>query len=305
VRGPNQIRRRESGHSSTQEKQAQELAITLASRQVMRVPWNRFRQAHDEYVRWEAFALWVRAIVDVDGCVPPSVVAVLKKRCADFIEQAAHLHPPELVALRLHEWIHNHVFTYAKQEGWLDALHFYGVRDPRCEAAWAHWEPCTQEWKRNRLRVYPAFETWWRAAQDRELFQEVSADRVLDVVETYVDWMAFVQWLRPLLGSDVKPASQVVRELRRRCPDFLTVSLDEGPNRQDWRSLTSYIEERFFPEVKKEGWLDYVREKACHHPRNVRALAYGERWMNDCSVNPALLYPRFSRWRYAADNFCE
>jgi len=57
--------------------------------------------------------------------------------------------------------------------------------------------------------------------------------------------------------------------------------------------------------LEKEGWLDYVQQKAGHHPRHVRTVAYSAQWMKDYSRNPASPYPRFSRWRFAADNFCE
>jgi hypothetical protein len=305
VCGPNQIRKEETSHTGTLAGKAQAVAVHLASRQVMRVPWKLFRQAHDQYVQWEAFVLWVKAVVNAEGCASLEVAADINRRSPGFLEEAAPFKPPELLALRLHEWIHDRIFVHSKQEGWLDALHFFGVRDPRCEGAWALWETCEQQWKANRPRVYPPFEIWWREAQDRKLFQEVSASRVVDVVEAYVDWMAFAHWLRPFIGADDKLPSQVARELRRRCADFVTSSMNERPKGQHWQGLITYIEERFFSKVKTEGWLDYVQQKACHHPRHVRTIAYSEHWMKTYSRSPVLPYPHFSRWRYAADNFVE
>ncbi len=305
MRGPNHIKQGETRLPLSLAKQAQAVAVSLASKQLMRVRWKRFRQAQDDYVQWEAFVLWIKAIVTAEGCAPLEVAGGIKKRCPGFLEEAAPLQSPELLALRLHEWIHNRIFLEAKHEGWLDALQFYGVRDPRSESAWAHWEQCEQDWRTNRSAGYPEFETWWRTAQDRKLFQEVTASRVIDVVETYVDSMAFAHWLRPFLGGDAKLPSQVARELRRRCPDFVTSSTKEGPQGQLWEGLTTYLEESFFAEVKREGWLDYVQQKTCHHPRHVRTIGYSERWMKSYSQSPVLPYPRFSRWRYAADNFVE
>jgi hypothetical protein len=302
VRGPNQTRREKMSRSRALGK-AREIALGVASSQATRVPWQRFRRAHEEYVQWEAFVLWAKAIVDAEGCAIPLVLSALKKRCASFVKQSAHWHPPELLALRLHEWIHDRVFAYAKQEGWLDALHFYGVRDPRCEGAWAHWEQCEQEWTRDKQKVYPAFSTWWRAAQDHELFQQVSARRLVGIVKVYVDWMAFVQWLRPFLSRDVKLPGQVARQLRRKCPHLVESTFQNGLTAKNLQSVTKSIEERFFLDVKEEGWLDCVRQRASTHPRHVRTIAYSEFWMKHLSRNPSLTYPPFSRWRYMADNF--
>lgn len=302
MRGPNQIRQEATAYTSTVANKAQTAASSFASRQLRRVPWRRFHPAYDQYVLWEAFVLWVKAVVTAEGCVPLPVLSAVMKRCPGFVEEPARSQRPELFALHLHEWIHNRIFIGAKQEGWLDALHFYGVRDPRCEGAWAHWEQCEREWQKNPTGGYPEFETWWRAAQERRLFQEVNASRVVDVVETYVDWMAFAHWLRPIIGDNAKPASQVAREMRRRCPDFVIASLGDRPDSLVWQSLIAHIEERFFPQVKSEGWLDYVQQKVGHHPRHIRTTAYSEHWMENYSRNPVVPYPRFSRWRYAADN---
>jgi len=46
----------------------------------MRVPWVRFHKTYEEYLRWEALALWARAIVETEGSGPSWLVATLKKR---------------------------------------------------------------------------------------------------------------------------------------------------------------------------------------------------------------------------------
>ena len=132
----------------------------------MRVPWDRFYLAYEEYLRWEALALWVRAVVATEGSAPSWLAATLKKRCPGFIENEALLNEPRLLGFLFHEWIHNQIFGLVKQEGWLDALMFYGVRDIRGQSTWAYWEHCEREWHRNRPSSYPDFEEWLRLAQN-------------------------------------------------------------------------------------------------------------------------------------------
>ena len=301
----NEARQKKTRRTTLIETELQRVAANLASKQVMRVSWKRFCKAHEEYTRWEAFVLWVTAIVEAEGGPSASLLRVLRRHCADFIEQANQTREPELLALRLHEWIQDRIFGYAKQEGWLDALHFYGVRGPRCEGAWAYWEYCEREWKDKRRPTYPGFETWWRSAQNYNLFPKVTAARAAHVVDTYVDWMAFAHWLRPLMGANLKSPIEVARELQRRCPEFAPEQLTGRPKQESWQSFVEHIEDRFFSKVNRQRWFDYVREKTYNHPRHVRTIAYSDRWVQQWSSDPTLPYPRFPQWRQAADDFIE
>ncbi len=301
----NGARQKKMRRTTLIETNAQRVAAALASKQAMRVSWKRFCEAQEEYIRWEAFALWTRAVVEAQGGAPHSLLRVLKKRCVGFIEQRTMSREPKLLALRLHEWIQDRIFIAAKQEGWLDALHFYGVRGPRCEGAWAYWEYCQREWKHKRRSTYPGFETWWRSAQNYNLFQKVTAARAADVVDTYVDWLAFAHWLRPLMGGNLKSPNEVARELQRRCPDFAPEHLTGRPKEESWQSFVKHFEGRFFSIVSQQHWLDYVREKAYNHPRHVRTIAYSDHWLQEWFSDPTLPYPPFPQWQQAADDFIE
>src|SRR6266404_399308 len=301
----NKVLQKKMRRTTLIEANAQRVAANVASKQVMRASWKRFCEAHEEYIRWEAFVLWVTAIVDAQGGPSTSLLRVLRRRCADFIEQATPTREPELLALRLHEWIQDRSFSYAKQEGWLDALHFYGVRSPTCEGAWAYSEYCEQEWKDKPRSTYPRFETWWRSAQKYNLFPKVTAARAVHVVDTYIDWLAFAHWLRPLMGGNVRSPTEVARELRRRCPEFAPAQLTGRPRQESWQSFVKHIEDRFFSKVNQQRWLDYVREKADNHPRHIRTIAYSDRCLRERSCDPTPPYPPFLQWRQAADEFIE
>jgi hypothetical protein len=149
-------------------RRVQELVHRRAMSQLLRVPTDDFCQSQQEYLDWESFSLWVRAVVGAEGRVPLWMTPVLRERCPGFLEHAqqwriAHpkkaLHLPHLLL----EWIHDHIFARVKQDGWLDALIFYSVRDSYSQCTWAHCEECEDEWSHIRPARYPSFDEWRRA----------------------------------------------------------------------------------------------------------------------------------------------
>ncbi len=145
------------------EQRIRSIARRRAKLQLFRVGSLRFERARREYLEWEAFSLWLRAIAGVERSLPGRVVRTLQKRCPSFLPQGVAR--PRVLPLQLLEWIHDHIFSAAKREGWLDALIFYSVRDPRSQRTWAYWEHCEREWKRKRPRSYPFFERWLQSAK--------------------------------------------------------------------------------------------------------------------------------------------
>ncbi len=276
----------------------------------MRVPWNRFQKAYEEYVRWEAFALWVRAIVEGEGCAPSWLAATLKKRCPGFIENEALLNEPRLLGFRFHAWIHNQIFGLAKQEGWLDALLFYGVRDLRSQSTWAYWEHCEQGWHRKRPSSYPNFEEWSRLARNYNPCQEASVASVADAVEQYAEWKVFACWLQPLSGATIDLPRRVARQLERRCPGFLKprnsddIKSHDGGAKSGERLMT-WIEDHFFSQAKEEGWFAMILKQARTHPLYARIVQYSKRWNKSWSQNPMAVYPSFVQWRHVAENYVE
>lgn len=149
------------------ERRAQASARARAKRQLSRVSSPRFENAQREYIKWEAFSLWVRAIADAEKGLPAGVVRALRQRCPSLLLQG-RTRPkilPKILPLHVLEWIHNHVFSVAKRQGWLDALVFYAVRDPRSQRTWAYWGHCEHDWKRKRPCSYPTFKQWVRAIE--------------------------------------------------------------------------------------------------------------------------------------------
>jgi hypothetical protein len=276
----------------------------------MRVPWNRFQKAYEEYLRWEAFTLWVMTIVDIEGSAPSWVVATLKQRCPGFLEKTVPLKQPGLLGFNLREWIHNQVFGDVEQEGWLDALLFYGVRDVRSQRTWAYWEHCEEEWHRRPPSPFPGFEEWLRLARNYNPDRETSVTNLAEVLEQYVEWKIFACWLEPLTKAKIELPKRITKELERRCPGFLDVSGSNSTMRHHNKAntgqrLMNWIEDQFFSDAKKEGWLDCIRLQAQSHPLYARVMGYSRRWNRSLLQNPTAEYPSFVQWCSAAENYIE
>jgi hypothetical protein len=292
------------------ERSVQAIARRQATRQLMRVPWGRFRKAHRAYPRWLAFALWTQAIVAAEGHTPSWLAAIVRKRCPGFMAKEALTTEPGVLALRLHEWIHKQVFRHAKEEGWLDALIFYGVRELRSQAAWVYWEHCEKEWNRRRPRAYPTFQKWWQTAQRYRLGEKASVARVAETVERYVEWQTFAYWLRPLLETNRELPARVAAEMERRCPGFLEFNNSHALGKQEekgraWRRLLAWIDDHFFSEARKQGWFETVVDQARNDPHHARIVEFYKRWNKSWSQNSAIAYPSFGQWRRAADTYVE
>jgi len=292
------------------ERRVQGIARRRATKQLMKIPWARFHKAYQEYLRREALALWVRAIVEAEGSAPSWLLASLKQRCPVFIEKKTTLNEPGLLGFRLHEWIHNQIFGCARQEGWLDALIFYGVRDLRSQSTWAYWEHCEQEWARRRPSSYPNFEAWLRLARNYNPGDETSVAKLADAVEQYVEWQVFACWVRPLSGATIEVPRCVATQLERRCPGFLKPRISDDIKSRDGKArarghLMAWIEDHFFSEAKKEGCFDMILMQARNHPLYARIVQYSERWNKSWPENPTAVYPSFVQWRHAAEIYIE
>jgi hypothetical protein len=269
----------------------------------MRVPWDRFHKAYEEYIRWQAFVLWARAIVELEGSTPPWLEAILRKRCPGFAEESTRLNKPELLGLQLLPWVHNQVFGIAKEEGWLDALVFYGFRDIRAQGYWAYWEHCESEWKTRPPAPVPTLVQWRRSASSWKLRGDVSCAAVAKAVEKYIDFEALVYWLRPLFqAGKVQLSAHVGLELEQECPGLLEFANRESSaacenKSRSWRSLFAWGKDHLLLHAKRDGWLDCVLRQVLIHPLHVRIVDYAALCCKSGLGNNALPYPSLRRWQ--------
>ncbi|MHB8500922.1 MAG: hypothetical protein ACYDHE_08260 [Candidatus Acidiferrales bacterium] len=291
------------------ERRVGHIASRRASRQLMQVPWDRFHKAYEEYIRWQAFVLWARAVVELEGSAPSWLEAILRKRCPGFVKQVARSNKPELLGLQLLPWVHNQVFGFAKEEGWHDALVFYGFRDARSQGYWTYWEHCESEWRKRRPASFPAFVQWMRSALNRKLHGDVSCAVVAKAVEKFIDFEALVYWLRPLYrGAKVQLPPHVALELKQESPSLLefvsreTLAAYEDKSRS-WQSLFNWGKDHVLSQAKKEGWLKFVLRQASIHPCHVRMAGYAHLWCRSQAENPTSPHPPFREWRRDAESY--
>lgn len=160
---------KKSARLSDSEVLITERARKLAEHQLQAVAPERLSQTVSEQIDLRAFAFWVRLLVEHSTNIPDNVVGELNQRCPGFLESAAayrrtHPREPEFLWLRLISWIDEHVFGFAKQEGWAHALGYYAARDPRSDRVRAYWARCDKKWKQKIPNTIPGFEEWLGAA---------------------------------------------------------------------------------------------------------------------------------------------
>jgi len=139
----------------------------LAEFQRRSVAPQRLSEAISNYIEWQAFAYWVRSIRDAEGRISPMMKATLEVRCPGFLAlPSRRREAPVSWWFRLISWIDEHIFGYAKAEGWSHALGYYAVRDSRYDQIESYWRHCEQTWKCSRPTALPTFEEWREAAID-------------------------------------------------------------------------------------------------------------------------------------------
>src|SRR5271157_5978207 len=308
--------------------QLQRIARERADDEARRIPWQRLYDARNQYVDWQEFNLWARSILEVEGRVPASLAEILNDRCPGFLRteedlmaKAAKNRP---LPIRLEDWIDEHIFGFAKQEGWFNAIAFYAVREPRYQRAEVCWSECVAKWKKVKPIQYPSFDEWKDAAahcdDTAHLVPDVrkastsaklvAPDRLAEAVALYIDWEAFAYWARPALESGSEYPAEVVRELERRCPGYLDARLTapakaSGGRAQDWEDLMLWIGDHFFQDAKTEGWFDVVLVQVRNHPRAVRTMEFADHCDELRGSELQSPYRVFEDWRREADSYVD
>src|SRR5215469_4135801 len=107
----------------------QRLARERAEAQARPVPWQQLLQSRNQYIDWQEFYLWVRSVLGSENRIPEWLIEILDERCPGFVEKEREMTPKAAknrpLALRLEDWIEDHVFGFAKQEGWFNAITYY------------------------------------------------------------------------------------------------------------------------------------------------------------------------------------
>lgn len=300
--------RRKTTRISGAEARLQSIASRNASKQLLGLPWSKFRNAYETYPRWQALALWSEAIIRIAGCAPRPVLTTVNEQCPGFI--GAKREWQSAPAFHLLEWVHGSRFGDAKREGWLDALIFYGARHPTSRAAWAFFEKCEEQWDRRRPASLPSFDRWWQFAQRAPLHNGPSCAAVSEAVKSLIDWKAFTFWLRPLFFGSIGLPPRALSELESRCPELTELSKEPSTMRRAttrsglWRRISGICEDRSsLSRAKREGWAAILLEQVASHPLCVKTKTYAEHWKEEWNCHPVPPYPSLTEWKEAAAEY--
>jgi len=306
----------------------QRLARERADDEARRIPWQRLLEARNQYIDWQEFYLWTRSILEVENRIPDWLVTIFNERVPGLLQSEKQLTPKAAkgrpLPLRLEDWIDDHVFGFAKQEGWFNAITFYAIREPRYQRAEVCWSECVERWKKAKPIQYPSFDEWKDAAahcddtahllpdvrKARTSAKMVAPDRLAEAVSRWIDWEAFAYWARAALESMSGIPEEVPREIGIRCPGFLASNSDTrvhdlARTAHDWHSLMSWIAEHYFQDAKTEGWFDAILIQARSHPRAIRTMEYADRCDELWSSATPDPYPSFADWRRDADSYVD
>lgn len=295
-----------------------------AAEEARRIPWQVLLAARNQYLDWQEFYYWARSIMESDHGIPVVLANKLAELCPGFLEaenEYVAKRPKEasLAPIRLGQWIDERIFGFANRGGWLFAITFYAVREPRYQRASACWSESVKKWRKAKPAEYPTFEQWRSEAagcdetaqllpevrKERTCFKLVDPERLAQAVSRFIDWEAFAYWARPALEGSASLPGKVADELNSRCPGFVEFNVKQRVADKrlphDWDRLMLWIGEHFFQDAMAEGWYDAILISARIHPRAIRTMEYFEHcddiWNSDLPVP----YPSFETWRRDAD----
>lgn len=122
--------------------------------------------ASSQYVEWEAFALWVRSLVEASCEVPTIVQATLEERCPGFLAnvlavRAKPCSDPQWLWDQLRHWIDEHFFSQAVRDSLIEDLRADAHRQLRSERVVDYW---TRVHMNAAKETLPTFEQWLAGA---------------------------------------------------------------------------------------------------------------------------------------------
>jgi hypothetical protein len=293
----------ERNRSSKAELKVQALARRVAEQELLSVSWNRFRCAYEEYPRWQGLSLWAEAAGRLAGPYRSEIRAVLKKHCPGLVESWPPSRRIEGLGLSVLEWVHTKRFGYAKRQGWLSALIFYGVRHPYSRGAWECW----QHWNAQQsLTVLPRFSRWWRSALRSPVAAQASAIALASATQRYLQWEAVTFWLQPVFTSGVGLPSDAAAQIRRCCPGIVSLYASIGLKGHSclslWEKIVKAGDNYLLAQAKVEGWSAIFAQQVQTHPWHVRMRVYSE-CKRESTANAGVRYPSLRQWKQAARQY--
>ena len=114
--------------------------------------------------------------------------------------------------------------------------------------------------------------------------------------DEYVQWHAFVLWVRTIVEAAGHTPEAIRSELRARCPGFLDRS-DSAKHQPIWKLLEEWIARKHFAQAQAGGWFDAVMYHAYKDVRIEQAWSLWERAKADWSRTQPGKWPTFDQWK--------
>ena len=150
-----------------------------------------------------------------------------------------------------------------------------------------------------------------RVGQTARLTAEKEAARIpwpqLDEArEKYVDWEAFVLWVRAIEHAEGGFPEWLAKIVDKRCWGFSKSVEKRSPDHSDvppvfWPHLERWVNERIFGEIWREGWMNAVGYYAARDLASLRNHAYWEYCEGQWKRSKPAAYPSFQEWRKASE----
>jgi hypothetical protein len=298
-----------------------------ALEQAKRVTWKCLAATADEYTDWQVFELWLRAVGDAAGNVPPMVARQLEAKAPRLLDRIG----PELdVALKnggrpgtalwqhVSLWAEKNIFFRAARGGWLDAVRYYSSMSLRSMQAWSHWERVENRWRHATPKRLPSYRQWQRevsavsrlsnpastAQRVLESFRELSEAKWGQILSRFTDLMVFSLWLELVLDIGGPTAEIASVALAERHPGFNFSNRRQG-SKDVVRDLATWAFKHELALAGKKQILAALSFHVNHHPAYPAMRRYAvhchDVWTGEC---PNVL-PSFVEWRQAADEYTE
>jgi len=114
--------------------------------------------------------------------------------------------------------------------------------------------------------------------------------------DEYVQWHAFVLWVRTIIEAAGHPPDSVRSELGTRCPGFFYGS-DSAKHQPIWKLLEEWIASEHFARAQAGGWFDAMMYYAYKDVRIEQAWSLWERSKADWIRTQPAQWPTFDQWK--------
>lgn len=296
---------------------------TRALEQLRHIPWPKVAAAVGEANKWEAFSLWLRAVVDAARNIPPVVVRELDAKARGFLKTFEAKLPAALNAESpghelwnlAHAWGTDNVLFEPQKQGWLDAVHYFSSMSLPYMKAWAHWERVDKEWQTKPPAEWPTDDQWQSdvaavtelsnphsvAQQVLEAVSRLPASEWTQLISRFSGLAAFSLWMELMLDVEGSGCPLVADELAKRYDGF-AINHPESSSGEAVRELNSWAVQEAL-QVKDESVLAalswHIQNDPAYHAVRNYAVHCHDVWSHE---HPARL-PCFAEWRSASDYY--